>query len=182
MIALSAQHDDLAGLEWRAVPDWPEYEISERGDLRRAKAEQGTRAGRLLRPWRNKRTGYFQISLWRGNRRHRTTVHQLVALTFLGQPPSPKHLVAHSDGCRTHNHWTNLRWATQRENIADTVLHGTHNRGSRNGQAKIDRICVVAIRKMAAMRIPQRVAANGFGLSRQTVGDIVNRKRWRSVP
>jgi hypothetical protein len=169
-------------IEWRPIPAWPEYEISERGDLRRAQDGHGTRAGRAIKPWRDRKTGYFQASLWRGNVGHRTTIHRLVALTFLGEPPSPKHVVAHSDGSRDNNHWSNLRWATQRENVADTVRHGTHNRGSRNGQAKLDMICIVAIRKMAAMCIPQRVAADGFGICHQTVSDIVNRRRWRHVP
>jgi hypothetical protein len=169
-------------VEWRTIPGWPEYEVSERGDLRRVHAGQGTRHGRLLKPWRNRKTGYLQISLWRGNCGYRTTVHHLVALAFSGERPSPKHVVAHNDGSRDNNHWTNLRWATQRENIADTVPHGTHNRGSRNGQAKLDEVCVAAIRKMALMQIPHRVAADGFGICRQTVGDIVSRKRWGHLP
>jgi hypothetical protein len=62
--------------------------------------------------------------------------------------------------------------------MADTIRHGTHNRGRRNGQAKIDEVCVRAIRRMDVMGIPRRAAADGFGLCRQSVDDIVNRKRW----
>lgn len=170
-----------AGESWRPVPSWPEYEVSESGAVRRLATGHGARAGRMLKPWRNKQTGYLQISLWRGNQDHRTTVHRLVATTFLGEAPSPKHVVAHNDGSRDNNHWANLRWATQRDNMADTVKHGTHNRGSRNGQAKIDEVCAVAIRKMIAMRVPRAVAAEGFGLCRQAVDDIVNGRCWRHV-
>ena len=168
-------------LEWRPIPSWPEYEISESGDLRRACKGPGEKPGRLLKPWRNKKTGYLEIALWRNNRGYRTTMHRLVALTFLGASPSTQHLVAHNDGSRDNNHWRNLRWATQRENVADTIHHGTHNRGSRNGRAKLDELCVVAIRKMAEMNIPHRVAADGFEICHQTVSDIVARKRWRHV-
>ena len=59
-------------------------------------------------------------------------------------------------------------------NVGDTVRHGTHNRGSRNGQAKIDEVCALAIRKMHALGIPRREAAVGFGISRQAVDDIIN--------
>lgn len=163
---------------WRPVPGWPEYEVSESGAVRRLAAGHGARAGRILKPWRNKQTGYLQVSLWRRNQDHRTTVHRLVAAAFLGAPPSPKHVVAHNDGSRDNNHWVNLRWATQRDNMADTVAHGTHNRGRRNGQAKIDEVCAVAIRRMVAMQVPREVAAEGFGLCRQTVDDIINRRRW----
>ena len=166
---------------WRPVPGWPEYEISERGDLRRVRSRDGATPGPLLKPWRNRQTGYLHCALWRGNRCFRSTVHRLVALAFHGDPPSPKHVVAHNDGSRDNNHWLNLRWATLRENSADTLRHGTHNRGSRNGQAKIDEICVAAIRKMVAMQVPRLLAAEGFGVCRQTVDDIVNNRRWRHV-
>ncbi|HEV7266511.1 MAG TPA: NUMOD4 motif-containing HNH endonuclease [Falsiroseomonas sp.] len=169
------------GDAWRAVPGWPEYEVSESGAVRRVVPGRGATAGRILRPWRNKQTGYLQVSLWRGNQDWRTTVHRLVALAFLGKPPSAEHVVAHRDGSRGNNHWTNLRWATQRDNMADTVVHGTHNRGSRNGQAKIDEVCALAIRRMVAMRVPRTVAAEGFGLCRQVVDNIVNGRRWRHV-
>jgi hypothetical protein len=165
-------------VEWRSIPGWPEYEISEFGTVRRVGPASGAKRGRILRPWRNPRTGYLQIGLWKGGKDTRFTVHRLVALTFLGEPPTPAHLVAHDDGTRDNNHWSNLRWATQRENMADTVRHGTHNRGRQNGQARIDEVCVRAIRKMDLMGIPRRVAADGFGLCRQSIDDIVNRKRW----
>ena len=171
-----------ARTEWRPVPGWPEYEVSEFGDLRRVKGGKGARPGHLSKPWINKHTGYLQVSLWQNNRGTKTTVHRLVAVAFLGEPPSTEHVVAHNDGRRLNNHWSNLRWATAQENAADTFLNGTHNRGSRNGQAKIDEVCASAIRKMHSMRIPRRVTAEGFGVRRQTIDDIVNGKRWRHVP
>lgn len=176
-----ANHFVGAEVEWRSIPGWPEYEVSEDGCVRRVKGGQGATSGRILRPWMNRRTGYLQIGLWRGNWQHRTTVHRLVALAFLGPPPTPEHVVAHMDGTRQNNHWTNLTWATQRENMAHTVTHGTHNRGRRNGQAKLDEVYVRAIRKMARMGIPRRVAAEGLGVCRQTVDNIINGKLWGHV-
>ncbi|AXV72811.1 hypothetical protein CJO75_01120 [Ralstonia solanacearum] len=55
----------------------------------------------------------------------KTGIHRLVALTFLGPPPSRQHEVAHNDGNRANNIVTNLRWATHAENVADTFRHGT---------------------------------------------------------
>jgi len=167
--------------EWRTIPDWPEYEVAEDGEVRRAAAGRGTRAGRSLKPWVNRKTGYLQVQLWRQNRGWKTTVHRLVAITFLGRPPAPEHVVAHNDGSRRNNHWTNLRWATQRDNCADTLIHGTHNRGTRNGQAFLDEVSVLAIRRMVAIGLPQTFIASGHGICRQSVGDIANRKRWRHL-
>lgn len=148
--------------DWRSIPGWPEYEISEDAHVRRSIGGKGTRAGRFLRPWCNHQTGY-------------------VALAFLGRPPSKDHVVAHCDGSRDNNQPWNLRWATQKENAADTFLHGTHNRGSRNGQAKLDEDRAVLILEMAAKGSSQGDLARRFGISRQVVGDIINGRRWRHV-
>ena len=178
--ALPASRRNNEQIEWRPVVDWPEYEVSEFGDVKRVKSYQGRKTG-VLRPWVSKHTGYMYVSLWRNNRGRNATVHRLVARAFHGEPPSPKHVVAHNDGTRRNNHWTNLRWATLKENAADTFLHGTHNCGSRNGQAKIDEICVKAIHKMIVFGIPRREIAEGFGVARRVVDDIVNGRRWRHV-
>lgn len=169
-------------LEWRPIPGWPEYEVSAQGDVRRVQGGRGAQSGRILRPWINAATGYRQVSLWRHNQHHRMTVHRLVALGFHGEPTIAGAVVAHNDGNRLNNCWNNLRWATQAENVADTLIHGTHNRGTRNGQARLDEISVKAIRRMVSAHVPRSFAAEGFGICRQSVDDIVNRKRWRHVP
>ena len=130
----------------------------------------------------NAKSGYPIVDLWRGNKVKKIPVHRLVAMAFLGLPPTPWHVVAHNDGSRDNNHWSNLRWATQRENMHDTFEHGTHNRGCRNGQARLDEICVLAIRRMVSLDVPRLVAAEGFGISRQAVDDIINQRRWRHLP
>ncbi len=179
---MSASHAYEGGLAWRPIPTWPEYEVSEFGDVRRVQGGQGTWAGRARSPYINVTTGYPMVDLWRGNKVKKIPIHRLVALAFIGMPPSPRHVVAHNDGSRNNNHWSNLRWATQRENVQDTLEHGTHNRGIRNGQAKLDEICVLAIRRMISLDVPRLVAADGFGITRQAVDDIINRRRWRHLP
>ena len=49
------------------------------------------------------------------------SVHQLVALAFLGTPPSPNHTVDHIDRNRSNNCVENLRWATKKEQRANTI-------------------------------------------------------------
>jgi hypothetical protein len=58
-------------------------------------------------------------------------LHRLVALTFIGPPPSSAHEVCHNDGNPANNAPGNLRWGTRGENILDTVRHGTNHWASR---------------------------------------------------
>lgn len=57
-------------------------------------------------------------------------VHRIVALTFIGVPPFAKSEVCHNDGNRRNNHYSNLRWGTRKENVADSIRHGTFLRRS----------------------------------------------------
>jgi hypothetical protein len=117
--------------ESKRCPGFPAYSISESGRVSRI-GHPGYRKQQIT-----KRGGYVAVSLWSNSKGHLKTVHRLVALAFIGPQPSPKHEVAHNDGNKRNNHWSNLRWATRKENEADKVLHGRSNRGERNGMAKL---------------------------------------------
>ena len=167
--------------EWRSIPGWPEYAVSEDGDVVRAQGGQGTRAGRYLTPWRNVQNQYLCVHLWRHNRAKSIPVHRLVALAFRGDPPSEKHVVAHCDGSRDNNRAWNLRWATQKENMADTFRHGTHNRGRRNGNARLNEESILSIFSMATAGHSHKTIADQFGVSRQLIGDVLSGRRWSHV-
>lgn len=167
--------------EWRTIPGWPEYSVSEDGHVRRIMCGRGARVGKFRKVWRNSKNKYLCVDLWRNNRGYAIPIHRLVALAFLGTPPSKDHVVAHCDGSRDNNHPWNLRWATQKENVSDTFLHGTHNRGARNGQAKLDEDRVLHILSLAAQGMPRRDLAQAFGVRRQTIDDVINGRRWRHV-
>ena len=79
--------------------------------------------GKTLAAAPNKRVEYMQVSLWRNNKGESVYVHRLVAEAFL---PNPDNLpeVNHIDGCRTHNHVSNLEWATHQGNAQHAVNTG----------------------------------------------------------
>jgi predicted DNA-binding protein (UPF0251 family) len=51
-------------------------------------------------------------------------------------------------------------------------------RGSRNGKTKLTDLDVIEIRSMASLKIQQKEIADKFGISRNGVSCIVNKKRW----
>lgn len=160
--------------EFRVVKCSPSYEVSEWGDVRRI----GKAA--CLRPCVLKRGGYLAVSLWENGKGRLFRVNRLVAIAFRGDPPSPKYDAAHDDGNKLNNHKSNIHWKTRAENEADKVLHGTSNRGERNGMAKISDKEAEEIRKEVRAdprRGIYRAVAQYHGLSETAVWNIANGKR-----
>jgi hypothetical protein len=105
--------------EWREVPGWPEYEISNKARGRRKSTL------RILKPqYRNKgpRYGYFNLSS--NGVLKAKYIHRLVAMAFI---PNPNNLplVLHGVKGVSDNTVTNLRWGTNSDNMRDRVRDGT---------------------------------------------------------
>ena len=92
----------------KKIPNFPDYTISRHGEIRKITGKQ---APKLMTPGLNF-DGYHDIAIRdkEGNR-HWTTVHRLVALTYL---PNPLELpqVNHIDENKLNNHVSNLEWCT----------------------------------------------------------------------
>ena len=100
---------------WKPVKDFEDYyEISNLGRLKRL-------PDKLI--CENRRHGeYKYITLRVKNHTSRSTsVHRLVAETFLGIPKEPNLQVNHINEIKSDNRVTNLEWVTPSENIS----HGT---------------------------------------------------------
>lgn len=120
---------------WRKVPIEPfggDYEVSDQGRLRRSTVSaKHDPVGKIIKPKVSR--GYHQYKLCGGGERLFIGAHRLVALAFIGPPPSDKHQAAHWDGNKTNNVPSNLRWATSAENNGDKRRHGRLPTGDRNG-------------------------------------------------
>lgn len=101
-----------------------------------------------------------------------------------GEPPTSDHEAAHScgrghEGCVNPRH---LRWATPKENSTDRVKHGNSLRGELQPRAKLTAEQVVSIRRDMAHGMASRKVAEAYGISRRTVNDIAQRRRWAWLP
>ena len=173
---------------WRIAPSFPDYEVSECGDVRRATASRTRTVGQRLKGFIDS-DGYLRYSLKGVDGRKRPVIaHRLVAETFIGPAPTPTHEVAHSNGSRVSCYWRDLRWATRRENDADRLGHGTAPRGENNGRAKITEDDVRFIRaEYRAIKLSRGARSvkeleDRFGLHRGTICGIANGKHWPHVP
>lgn len=57
---------------------------------------------------------YYYVNLTTPEGRILRRVHNCVAWTFLGEPPTPKHSADHIDQDKFNNHVSNIRWANKR--------------------------------------------------------------------
>lgn len=156
---------------------WP-YVVSSLGRVFRF---DGVHA-RLLKAQHNT-DGYRHVGMSFKNEAKTIKVCRLVMTAFVGPRPEGM-VICHSDGCRTNDVLSNLRYDTAAENIADIYRHGNQNppRGTMNGMSKLTESEVLAIReRYAAGGVSHSGLARDYGVSREQVRDIINLKFWRHL-
>ena len=105
--------------EWRILRDFPDYEVSNDGRVRRITLGSNMKAGTLLRVGMSPK-GYPKYGLTsRSGVRVTRNAHTLVAAEFLPPAPVLKMLVLHDDDNRLNCCFTNLKWGTHKENTSD---------------------------------------------------------------
>lgn len=106
--------------EWRAVPGFEQYEVS---NLGRVRSWTSWKRGRLMALTPDPK-GYIGVNLGAGNDRYRR-VNRLVLEAFV-RPAMPGQVCRHLDGDKTNNRVENLCWGSISENNFDIVRHGLH--------------------------------------------------------
>ena len=168
---------------WRVVPGFPGYEASTFGRVRRCVASQTAPVGFIMKALPD-RLGYMKITLHHLGKPRCTQVHRVVAETFHGLPPSPRHQVAHWDGDPRNNRASNLRWVTALENAQDRDRHGRHTgiQGERHHAAKLTNAQVAEIRRRSEAGTRGYVLAAEFNVSHPTISEIIRGKAWLKAP
>jgi hypothetical protein len=100
---------------WKEVPGFPDYEVSEHGDVRKGL--------KYFKPERVQGSGRKRFTLTKDRRRYVFHAAHLVAMAFIGPKPFRRAEVCHNDGFEHNNHYSNLRWDSRLGNVADAVLH-----------------------------------------------------------
>jgi hypothetical protein len=173
---------------WRDIPGYEgSYEVSDQGRVRSLDRETyRKRKGKLCIVRRNGRilktqikpNGYVTACLCchdgESVAKISCYVHRLVALAFLGKPPRGTE-VAHKNGKRADNRLSNICYKTPKENNADKLVHGTHNRGHRHSCVKLNESQVLEI--FDDWR-PSPAIAREYGVSKSAVLNIKSGRKW----
>ena len=115
---------------WKDIPGYKGlYQVSDIGNVksvpRFVNSKGGSKRlapGYLLKQHINT-FGYPTVSLSKGGHRKTKTVHGLIMLAFVGEPPVGK-VVCHNDGNPRNSNLENLRYDTVQSNAIDTINHG----------------------------------------------------------
>lgn len=165
---------------WSPIHDWPTYEVSSLGRVRRVAGGRWNVAGKVLTARPNSK-GYLRVQLRFNGASRMAAVHSLVLEAFQGPRPCRHLQAAHLDGNKLNNSPCNLSWVTPKENCAHRALHGTHTYGQRNSQSKLTDARVAEARRRYRDGETGTSIAKDFGVSMSCVLHAINGKTWRHV-
>lgn len=163
--------------EWRAIPGWPLYEVSDHGRIRNVKT------GHLLSP-RPNWLGYIVIGL-RDQARQRSKemrVHRAVALAFIPNPDNLKD-VNHKDLDKANNHVSNLEWLSHRDNqkhASAAGLYCPYRNPKRRHKLTPDQVRAIR-REFAEGGVTKAELGRRYGCCPSNINRIIIRKWWASV-
>jgi hypothetical protein len=156
----------LAALKEEGAPAWIKRHVNYQGDEC------------LIHPFRMRNgKGYAMLAV----NRKPVGAHRYMCELAHGAPPEPGMHAAHFCGVRDCVNPRHLRWATVKENHADKITHGTHNRGSQHYSAKLTEEQVTAILPRLRRGESQSRIATEVGVSRGTIKAIARGKTWKHI-
>lgn len=164
-------------MEWKEIPGFPDYEISDNGSIRRATAGCGAVKGKILRQYSDE-AGRLTCTIRRLGRHKTVRPSRLVAITFIGPPPFPRAEACHNNGNPQDNRKNNLRWDTCAGNKADMIKHRTRLCRHKHKMARLNPQQVRRIKERYAKGELQREIADRYGVKQGTISRIVNGIRW----
>ena len=191
---------------WRLIHD-DFYEVSDMGNIRRAKPGISTFVGRPCLPICGS-AGYAQVAL-SGLKTRRAYVHHLVAEAFIGPRPDG-YVVNHIDANKQNNARANLEYVSRKENSAHALRNVVRRigprkpptpklgrpvgdshwskrlpdriaRGSSMPHSKLTAALVVSARTRVANGELQSVIARELGISMGQMSRIIKHQRWTYV-
>ncbi len=167
-------------VEVKAIPGFPNYAISQDGRVWSFPRQGSSKLG-MWRKLVKQRKGYYRVMLHERSVPYVRLIHRLVLETYVG--PCPEGMECrHLNGNPADNRLENLCWGTQTENQQDRFLHGTDSQGEKCGGSKLTLQKVrQIIYEYRTGLFSHKELANQFDISRTTVCQIMNKKRWGHI-
>lgn len=165
---------DLPDEQWKPVPDYEGYEVSNFGRVKSFhKGKQ-----RILKPQVFSK-GYLHVMLCKASKQKWISIHRLVAICFILNPLN-KPQVNHIDGHPLNCHVSNLEWCTPAENQRHAVVSNLIPSGEDNYLAKLSNKQVEFIRENPD-GLNVSALAKMFDVHVSVISDIQTGKAYKQV-
>ena len=119
--------------------------------------------------------GYYVISLFKNKKRHKKSIHRIVALTFLGD--SKLHC-NHINGMKTDNRLENLEYVTHKQNILHAYKIGLRSPGEGHPASKLTEKQAVEIK---ASKLRPVDLAKKYSVTKSTIHRIKSGRSWKHL-
>jgi len=167
---------------WKDIPGYEGYyKISKNGVVKRTKYVRGKAIG-IRKPSLSSIKGgwqYPRIELSKEGKTKHFTIHELVAMTFIGQRPH-KHEINHIDGNKCNNYYKNIEYVTSSQNRRHAVRIGLLRSGSSNPLSKLNKKEVAQIFKLRKTGLFLHQLAKNFGVSVTTICNVLKRRHYKN--
>jgi hypothetical protein len=135
----------------------------------------------IIWPYGRNTNGYGRMGV--PNEKKTQSVHRVICREVHGEPPIGMTDASHScgrgaDGCINHRH---VRWTTHKDNMQEMNVHGTSQRGEKSITAKLRADQIPQIRALRESGLLMREIADNFGVSQNTISQIILGRRWGHV-
>lgn len=152
---------------YTTIHDFPKYQISNMGDVRRVKKDGSYR---IINPWKNQR--HLMVTLTDKWEKKVYYVHRLVQVHFGPEQPEDLPLVLHRDDDPTNNRLDNLVWGNKVMNAQMAVKNGRL-------RPHAEHVFLTKAQADEALDLYEsgwsmKAVAQHFGCSRWTISNIVH--------
>ena len=167
--------DDIGKYVIKEVPNFPMYYATECGRV------ISKHQGRLkFINGKIDKDGYRNLILYNEGKKFYYKNSRVIIITFKGDRPEGN-IIRNIDGNPINDAIYNLAYSTQKDNMADKILHGTKIQGEHSPNSKLSEKAVVEIISRMGEE-PTSVLAKDFNVDPSTICDIKYGRGWKHIP
>lgn len=158
------------------------YEISDDGEVKMlGRSAERNRFGIMKYPERILRKhlcrGYYAVNLYKDKVHKQFKVHRLVAVAFVDNPNRFTQ-VNHLDDVKTNNHFSNLSWGTQKDNMRHARNNGKLKFCNQRSGTVISEDLADRIRHVHAKGCKAIWISDLLGVANTTVRHVLSGRTW----
>lgn len=175
----------IPGVAFKPIDGFPDYCVGDDGTVWSRHAWRRPRIGSI--EWRKlefapTKKGYYSLRLCASGMRRRVFVHVLVLEVFVGPRPEGMEACHFPDPNKNNNRLGNLVWGTQETNSYHRILQDTMPPAhplSANRRLAVSQ--VAEIRNLYGRGVKRVTLARKYGVTPDTIWQVVTRRSWRHI-